>query len=60
MDVVGFHGRISGHFEAFLVIFCLCILNQMDIRLFFSLNISTVYFIFQERLLENILVVSGW
>lgn len=35
MGVAGFQGRINGHIEAFLVIFCLYILNPSDVRLAF-------------------------
>lgn len=51
MDVAGFQCRISGRFEAFLVIFCLHVLKQGDVRLAFPPRF--LHYIFQEGLLEG-------
>lgn len=52
MDVAGYQGRISGHLEAFLVIFCVHILSQNYMRLVVSQDFSIVFY-FSIRLLEE-------
>lgn len=51
MDVAGFQGKISGHIEAFLVIFRLHILNPSDVRLAFLPRF--LHCIFREGLVEE-------
>lgn len=52
MDVAGYQGRISGHLEAFLVIFCVHILSQNYVRLVLSQGFPIVFY-FSVRLLEE-------
>lgn len=51
MDVAGFQGRINGHTEAFLIIFCLHIFNPSDVRLAYLPGF--LQYIFQEVLVEE-------